>query len=229
MSDIYRRCGCRDENGKLYGPLPDRATDRQKAAACPKLVTDPKHGTWGFAVSAGVHAGTGKRVQVRRMGFATKKEAQQERSKIVTQVSAGQYRGDQKVTLGAFLPTWLERRVQDGLRPSTERMYRRYIKQDLVPAIGLVRLSQLRKHQVDQFIQQLRSDGRGATTIRRIHAVLSSALTAAERLDLIDFNPATKIALPTPARSKAKIWEPDQVRAFLDAAAAWRILSLIHI
>jgi len=223
MSDIYRRCGCRDENGKLYGPLPDRATKKQKTAACPRLITDAKHGSWGFYLAAGVHAGTGKRVQVRRMGFATKKEAQQERSKITTQVTAGQYRGDQKVTLGEFLPAWLERRVQDGMRPSTERMYRRYIEQDLVPAIGLVRLSQMRKHQVDQFIQQLRSDGRGATTIRRIHAVLRSALTAAERLDLIDFNPATKIALPTPARSKAKIWEPDQVRAFLDAAAAWRL------
>jgi hypothetical protein len=34
MADTYRRCGCRDENGKLLG------------THCPRLASDPKHGTW---------------------------------------------------------------------------------------------------------------------------------------------------------------------------------------
>jgi len=80
-SDIYRRCGCRRPDGSSYGPLPERATDTQRAAACPQLVSDAKHGSWGYAVSGGTHAGTGQRIQARKMGFSTKREAQQARAK----------------------------------------------------------------------------------------------------------------------------------------------------
>jgi hypothetical protein len=38
---LYRRCGCRDENG------------RQLGKACPKLRSDPKHGTCGYYLSHG--------------------------------------------------------------------------------------------------------------------------------------------------------------------------------
>ena len=81
MSDIYRSCGCRRPDGSSYGPLPERATDTQRAAACPQLVSDAKHGSWGYAVSGGTHAGTGQRIQARKMGFSTKREAQQARAK----------------------------------------------------------------------------------------------------------------------------------------------------
>ncbi|GGF11310.1 site-specific integrase [Subtercola lobariae] len=229
MSDIYRRCGCRTADGKAFGPLPDRATDKQKAAACPTLVRDSKHGSWGFAVSAGTSAGSGKRVQVRKMGFATKREAQQERAKVIDQIATGRYKGDQKITMAAYLPDWLDRRVRDGMRPSTELMYRRYVLQDILPALGAVKLAELRKFHVDKFVQQLRADGRGATTMRRIHAVLSSALSSAERLDLVDFNAASKIELPSTSKSKTRIWEPDQVRAFLDAIADSRLAPVFEL
>jgi integrase len=223
MSDIYRRCGCRTTESKLFGSLPDRATDNQKAAACPTLVRDPKHGSWGFAVSGGVHPGSGKRVQVRKMGFGTKREAQQERAKVIDELATGRFKGEQKQTLGQFLPTWLDRRVRDGMRPSTAAMYRRYVDNDILPAVGAVKLTELRRHHVDGFVQRLIADGRGATTVRRIHAVISSALSAAERLDLVDTNAASKIALPSTGRKKTRIWEPEQVRTFLDAASAYRL------
>ncbi|YCH09505.1 hypothetical protein ACTAQJ_08025 [Arthrobacter sp. alpha11c] len=47
-NDIFRRCGCRDENKKQYG------------SKCPKLAAEPKHGTWGFYVAAGIDPADGK-------------------------------------------------------------------------------------------------------------------------------------------------------------------------
>lgn len=229
MSDIYRRCGCRSASGKLFGPLPDRGTDAQKSAACPLLLADPKHGSWGFAVSGGTHRGTGQRVQVRKMGFASKKLAQAARAKVVTDISTGRFKGDQKITVGDYLPSWLDRRVSDGMRASTERMYRRYVTNDIVPSFGAVKLTELRKYHVDKMIQDLRRANRGATTVRRIHAVLSSALSAAERLDLVDFNAASKIALPSVGKSKTRIWEPETVREFLDFATKQRLGALFEL
>lgn len=227
MSDLYRRCGCRRPDGSPYSPSPERAKDdaareRQRASTCPKLLADPRHGSWGFLIEVGRDPGTGKRKQVRR-AFATKREAQQERAKMLTAVAAGRFRVDQRMTLGEWLPKWLERRVRDGLRPSSERMYRRYVEQDLVPRIGRVKLADLRRHHVDKLVQDLTAAGRGATTVHRIHAVLSSALTAAERLELLDYNPASKVALPKRSVERKRAWEPEQLGEFLDAAAHHRI------
>lgn len=53
MSGVFRRCGCRDEDGKTYGLLPDQPTEAQRAKACPRMLADPKHGRWSFRLSAG--------------------------------------------------------------------------------------------------------------------------------------------------------------------------------
>ena len=42
-------------------------------------------------------------------------------------------------------------------------------------------------------LRDLRTKGRGATTIRRVHAVLRSALTSAKRARLVAYNAATDV------------------------------------
>jgi hypothetical protein len=59
----YRRCGCRDGNGRQYG------------TNCPKLTSDPKHGTWGYYLSHGTDHRTGQRLDFRKAGYKTKTAA----------------------------------------------------------------------------------------------------------------------------------------------------------
>lgn len=58
---VYRRCACRDDNG------------RQLGTRCPEL-SHSKHGTWTFAVD--MPSLDHMRKTMRRGGFATKAEAQ---------------------------------------------------------------------------------------------------------------------------------------------------------
>ena len=60
---LYRRCGCRDENG------------HQLARSCPRLDSDPKHGSWAYYYSNGSDPRTKKRRQYAKAGFPTKKAA----------------------------------------------------------------------------------------------------------------------------------------------------------
>jgi Arm DNA-binding domain len=60
---LYRRCGCRDENGRQY------------ARSCPKLDSDPKHGSWAYYYSDGSDPRTKKRRQHTKAGFSTRKAA----------------------------------------------------------------------------------------------------------------------------------------------------------
>ena len=228
MADFYRRCGCR-KDGRLYPPLPTNATPAQRTATCPTLVANQKHGSWGFALSAGKDPATGRRIQVRRMGYPTKREAQTERARLVSQVTSGRYSYDRSLTVRQWLAEWLERRIQDGLRPSTSVMYRRYVERDLQPALGHIRLNELRHHHVDRFLHEQLAVGRGVVTVRRMHAVLSSALSSAHRLDLVDANAASNIALPPERPQRRHVWEPAQVGHFLDTASRDRLGPLFEV
>jgi integrase len=217
MSDVFRRCSCRDEAG------------RQLGARCPKLETDRKHGTWAYRLSAGTDPRTGKRVQTYKGGFTTKRDAQTARNAVADQISSGAYRYDGRQTTGEFLTGWIEAKVADGLRPSSALMYRRYVEMDLIPALGRIRLADLTEVHVEDMIRDLRAAGRGATTVRRIHAVLRSALSSAKAKRLVRTNVASDVAGPSVQKSKVRPWEPEEVGTFLDAAAAHRLGALFEL
>jgi integrase len=231
MSALYRRCGCQSPDGKSYPTLPEQATDAHRGAACPSLVSNARHGSWGFSVSAGFHPGTGKRVQVKKMGFATKREAQAARAKVVTDASAGKLRTPEKTTVGAYFEEWIERargRDNKPLRGSTMSNYRRYVAKEIVPALGALRLVDVRRRHVQEFIDRLERDGRGATTIRRIHAVLSGAFPSAVKRDLIADNPAHNVDLPNVERERIRPWSPKQVGDFIEVAYGHRLGAMFE-
>jgi integrase len=220
MADIYRRCGCRDQNGKLLG------------AHCPRLASDPKHGTWSYYLAGGIDPKTGRRRQLRRSGFATKRDAQQARNEAATALDKGTYRAPSKETLAAYIDAWLPRRERNGngLKATTARMYRRYIDADIAPtSLGRMRLSEIRRYHVAAFVEDLVADGRGATTVRRIIAVLQSALRDAVNEQKLDDNPARGVQLPTVERDEFQPWEPEQIGHLLDVANTHRLGELFTV
>src|SRR4051812_17988305 len=173
QGSVYRRCACRDDNGKMRG------------ASCPRLGRERGHGTWYFHADTGRDPSTGKRREKRKGGFATKKDAEKALAEVLAEVGRGEHRHDDRQTLGPYLSTWLNEKISDGLRPSTALMYRRYIELDITPAIGHVRLGDLRPTHIEKLLRDLRAAGRGDTTRKRIHATIRSALTSARRSGLI--------------------------------------------
>ncbi|WP_448002542.1 tyrosine-type recombinase/integrase [Agromyces bauzanensis] len=219
MADVYRRCGCRDETG------------RQLGKQCPKLA-DSKHGTWGFYISAGVDPITGKRTQIRQSGFRTQKEAQKARNEAAVKLDRGTYTAPSRERYGAYLLRWLERHrtTGRGLKESTMVNYRRYVELDIAPSLlGRLQLTEIRRFHVNAFVQQLVDDGRGATTVRRIAAVVQGSLRSAAEENLIDHNPASGIKLPRVEKKEFEAWEPEQVGHFLDVAAGHRLAPLFEL
>jgi len=222
---VWRACGCRGNDGKQLG------------LKCSKLSEDSKHGVWRYRISAGIDPVTGNRRQLSGAGFATKKAATEARDLKRTEVSAGTHRDDGKQTVATFLSKWLEDKVGDGgLRPSSALMYRRYVEMDLIPGLGRTRLSDLTEGQVETFLRGLRAKDkktgepkRGAVTVRRIHAVLRSALGDAKQKRLVAFNAAVDVALPVVDSSKVRPWEPEEVASFLDSAANHRLGALYEL
>lgn len=219
MADVYRRCGCRDENGKTLG------------ARCPKL-TDPKHGTWSFYLAGGIDPASGRRRQIRKAGFTTKREAQQARNEVASKLDKGTYRAPSKVTFAEYVTAWLPKHATTGrgLKPTTMFHYDRYIRMDIVPSeLGRMKLADVRRYHVNAFVEALTDTGRGATTVRRITAVVQSAFRSAYDEQLIDDNPALGARLPRVEKHKIVAWTPEQVGLFLDVAAQHRLGVLFEV
>lgn len=219
-NDIYRRCGCRDASGKQYG------------AKCPQLASDPKHGTWGYYVAAGIDPKTGKRLQYRKAGFRTEREARVERNKVAVKVDAGMYIPPTKETYAQYLDKWLPRHATTGkgLKVTTFDNYKRYIDNDIKPStLGKMPLTDIRRFHVNEFLRSLSEAGRGAVTVRRIAAVVQGSLRSADHEDLIDHNPAAGIKLPSVEKHEVSVWEPEQVGTFLDTAATHRLAALFEL
>ncbi|GAA2092552.1 site-specific integrase [Brevibacterium salitolerans] len=215
MAKVSRRCGCRDENGKQYG------------AKCPKL-KNPRHGTWGFRVSAGSDE-AGKRRYVTDFSYASAEDAKEALAKVQRQLKRKTY-SFEKITVKSYLEQWLQSREKHGeLRATTARMYGRYITGDIVPALGSVELRKLTRSDVSDLMDGLRDAGRGAVTIRRIHAVLSSACSDAVKRGKLEVNPCGSVLLPKVERGQVKVWSREEVTKFLEVAGKHRLGSLFEV
>ena len=144
-------------------------------------------------------------------------------AKVLAAVSTGEHRHDGRQTASDYLHQWLAHREADGLRPATVAVYKLYVERDIVPAIGQVRLGDLRPGHVEKLLRDLRAAGRGATTIRRVHATLRSALTSARRARLVAYNAAVDVPLPTAHPARVNPWSADELAVFLEAAALHRL------
>jgi integrase len=219
VSQIFRRCGCRDENGKQLGAL------------CDKLA-DPKHGTWSFYLAAGLDPKTGRRRQVRRSGFPTKQAAQKARNEAAVKVDRGTFVAPTRERYGEYLVRWLGHHTTTGrgLRETTAWNYRRYIEQDIATsALGSIPVGEIRRFHITDFVAELVAAGRGATTIRRIMAVVQGSLRSALEDGVVESNFAAGVKLPTVARKEFDAWEPAQVAKFLDVASEHRLGALFEL
>lgn len=196
---VFRRCACRGPDGRQIGK------------DCPKLATDSRHGTWSFALEQPVVAG--RRSTMRRSGFPTRKAAQAVLGKLVERRNVG-VTADDRETLAQYLTDWIAEQ-QRSLKPTTWANYHRYVVGDLVPALGTMPLEQLTHTHVARLITDLEAAGRGAVTVRRIHATLRSALAAAVKRRRLAHNPAVHAALPEVTRTERGGWGVVEAISFL--------------
>lgn len=210
---VYRRCGCRTAEGKLTG------------VTCPLLKSDDKHGTWGFAVD--LPSVDGDRKTMRRGGFKTKREATRAMT-LVGERTHADVLNDDKQTVGQYLAEWLHGQ-RHSLAPKTIFQYELYVRNDLVPALGTVRLEALRHEHVVALVADLERAGRGATTIERIVRVLSSALNHAVRIRRLTHNVCAHVSTPAVTRTEVNPWTADQAATFLNAVAGDRLAEFFEV
>jgi hypothetical protein len=85
-----------------------------------------------------------RKVQWRSLpGCKGKREAQQECARILTEMQGGSYVAPDKTTLAQFLERWLNH-IKTRVEPNTHERYYEFCTNNIIPALGTVRLTKLR-------------------------------------------------------------------------------------
>ena len=109
------------------------------------------------------------------------------------------------------------------------RGYRRAIDGFLVPAFGSLRVEQLSPQMVQRWLLQHKTDHGARRRITLAHATLRSALTAAQRLQLVSINAATLVKVPKPVKRDLHPLDLEQAKTFLKAAGEHRLGPLFSV
>ena len=188
-----------------------------------------KRNPWYIEAEAGRDPKTGKRMRYKQRGFSTKKEAELALAKWRCEIN-DRNRGQedelragvevlprnpssQALSFAAYSQRWLAQR--HGLSGNTRELYQSILRTHLIPAFGVVVLTELKPQQIQDFVDILYSKSLSDTTIKRIFSLLHAILQAAVRADHLPRNAAAQIEKPTVRRRRFEVWSLDQIRKFL--------------
>ncbi len=119
--------------------------------------------TWTYYLY--VTGGDGRRRQVAKGGFRTRKEAEAARVEALNAMRSGTWVRPKRVTVREFLEDeWLPTQRPPTLEESTHRSYTRYIRLHVVPYVGGIHLQQLTPMDLNAMYRKLLDEGRRRPT-----------------------------------------------------------------
>ncbi len=223
LASRLRRVSCRNAEASFEGDEPMSTQGSIKR--------DEARGSWYFVIDT--KAPSGRRSQMFRRGFPTKKAAQAALTEIQADLQRGTFVKPTRVTLGRYLEGWLAGLPSSGRRPSTVAGYRGLMECHVLPALGGIELQALNPLHLDGLYSDLLERKRMAmSSVRKVHVVLGKALSDAERKGFIVRNVARLATPPAAAASKPpemKFWTPAQLSGFLTANAEHHHYPIIHL
>lgn len=204
----------------------DQTTEKAKKAEPRRAGGKTKRGKtkdgrqkWLLRIFRGYDA-AGKRIDFSETFIGGSKEADDRLIELRNRHKAGLPLKFQPKTFSDFFNEWIEA-IDDGeRREETIRNYKRQGLKHLVPAFGKFALTDVTDVAIKRLYRELRKEGYAPGTINVLHTILTPLFAAAEDADLLLRNPMRKVKAPKLPKPRPVAMNDEQVRAYLDAAAA---------
>ncbi len=147
---------------------------------------DAKAGLWRGELMVGRKA-DGRR-DVRKVSAKARGECQKRLDAVRYQATGGLLMEPHQLTLAHALDEWLRDAEIRGLRPSTRASYGRIVRSYVLPALGRVKLAELRPEHVRRLLADLVARGLSPATVRYARVVVHGALQLALRQERVARN-----------------------------------------
>jgi integrase len=178
-------------------------------------------GRWAIIIDVG---GTGKRRQKWHSFKGTKRQAQIECARLISEMQNGGYIAPNKITMSEYFEKWLTH-VKPNVSARTHERYGQLLRKSLAPLIGDKLLSKLQPIDISEAYGTL-VKSLSPRTVEHCHKALSIALNQAERWKLIPRNPAAllqKRDRPRIEKKPVSVIDAPTTATIFDAARESRV------
>jgi integrase len=172
---------------------------------------------------------TGQRKRKWHSFKGTKREAQVECARLISDMKADRYLEPHKTTLAQYLERWLEH-MRSQVAPKTLARYSDLARKNISPLLGSVLLIKLRPAQISEAytkaLAQGRRDGNGGLspqTVTHMHRVLKQALGQAVKWELLNRNPCDAVDPPKTTRAPMQTYDLNETAALIEAMRPTRM------
>jgi Site-specific recombinase XerD len=191
--------------------------------------------SWRVKFDVGRDPVTGRRLTRYVTVKGTKKDAQQELTRLLSRVDEGSYVDPTKMTVAEYLRHWLKSDIARRLAAKTAQRHGEICEHYIIPRIGALPLRKLTGLHIEAMEADLQKNGRkpkkaserdgGAAggplsmqTVKHVHRTLSQALKHAVSLGILSKNPAQTIKAPKVPQREIRILLKEEIPALLRAA-----------
>jgi integrase len=178
-----------------------------------KIKKDKERGTFYFVLSAGFNE-DGKRKQIKRTGFKTKKEAEQKLIEINSELAKNTFVDNNSILFANYLRKWLERK-QTKITLSTLMRYERICRIHIVPKLGHKKLQGITYSTVQDFVDYLSNElNFKKKSCLLATTILKGVLQLAVKEGLIKINPVHDIEFPVQNVKVMSVWDTEHLQQF---------------
>ncbi len=192
-------------------------------------LTKRSNGSWSIVIDLGRDP-AGKRKQAWRTVRGTKKQAQEELTRLLHQMQTGVHVEAHRLTVHEYLERWLQAYAKPNLAAKTYLRYAVICRGHLIPALGNYPLVKVSPLHIEECFAKTRErgrlDGKGALseqTLLHHHRVLKLAMKTAVKWRLMVRNPADAVEAPRPDRHEMRALDERETVKLLDAAKGTRL------
>lgn len=193
-------------------------------------------GKWAIVLDVGeIDPKTGKKKRKWHSFAGTKRQAQAECARLITEITTGRYVEPTKQTVSEYLTEWLGF-VKPSVSAKTHERYSEICDKSLGPLIGDVVLAKLKTDRIDaafgKALTEGRRKGQGGLSPRTVHhmrRVLIKALSQAVTWERLSRNPATATTPPKVERTKMLAYDPDQSAVLIEAFRPTRMFMAMML
>jgi integrase len=161
----------------------------------------------------------------KKRSFALLCEAKSWRHDALVQLGKGTLAVGTRVTVSEAAEIFIEGveagtiRTRGGqpYKPSVVRGYRVALRSFVVPELGSLRLSEVRRRDVQTFVDRLVGEGRSGSAIANVLMPLRAIVRRALERDELSVNPLANVRMPRPAGPRDRAASPAELAELLDA------------
>jgi integrase len=195
---------------------------RHRAHGEGTIFFNDKKGLWVAKVSL---PNGKRRTKYNKRQSVVKEWLQGEREKV----KKGTFVYDSKINVSGFMDYYMETYGKVKLRQTTFVSYSQVIRSHIKPELGGIKLSQLTPGQINQLIKKKLESGLSPRMVEYIHGILKRALNRAVKWQYITTNPALLSEPPSPNSPAPEVWNPLQVKTFLESLKGDRWTAIYYL